>query len=342
MMKLKLVIISLLFTVTGIAQKDSVRKYLDGNLRFTNKRNAVYAAMAIRNNDHWTLFAVYPDTTMLLKLSFKDAALTMKDGPFILYFRKKVISQSGAFKDNLPQGLWQSWYSNGQLKNAGTIIHNQFAGVWKTWNDKGQLISEVSYAHPDSINGQPVLNTAGDNKNSGLLEDFEPAGVLQGLSTTWYQNGNKEALLNYRNDSLAGVCSWFRENGSPSSKETYVNGKVTELECYNEEGKYSGATCSILKLPLLIHPFFSATDYIVYELHKEKNKDIKNEGEAEVNFTVTKKGAIEKLVVSNSPDEALTMHIARIFAAMPAWSPAVVHNRAVDYPVKLMVPYYRD
>ncbi|MEO5594370.1 MAG: hypothetical protein ABIR15_05480 [Chitinophagaceae bacterium] len=340
MIRFLLHVILLLVALPGLAQKDSVRKYLDGNLHFTSKKDVVFAAMAIRNDDHWLLYAVYPDTGVLLKVNYKDAALTIKDGPFTLYHPKKKVAQTGSFKNNLPTGHWQSWYADGQIKNEGTLINNHFSGIWKSWYANGKIKSEQSYIYTDSLSVQHQSYPA--YKVQSVLDDFDPEGKLEGASTMWYENGNKESAVNFHNDSLSGLCSWFRENGNPSSKETYVSGKVTELECYDSTGKYTGATCSILKLPVLIHPIFTTLDYIEYELHKEKFKDIKEEGEATITFTVTKTGAVENLVVADTPDENLSKHIIHIFATMPPWSPAVIHNRTVDYPVKLNIPYYRN
>jgi antitoxin component YwqK of YwqJK toxin-antitoxin module len=341
MIRFFLHVIILLTALAGRAQKDTVRKYLDGNLHFTTKKNFLYAAMAVKSNDHWMLYAVYPDTGILLKVYYKDAALTIKDGPFTLYFPKNIVSQKGSFKNNVPNGKWETWYAGGQLKNGGIISDNHFSGVWKSWYENGKMMSEQTYIYSDSIAGQSAHQSFPSYKVEAVLDDFAPEGKLEGTSTAWYENGNKESVLTYHNDSLAGVCTWFRENGNPSSKETYVSGKVTELECYDSAGKYTGATCSILKLPLLIHPFFTALDYIEYELHKEKHKGVE-EGDAEISFTVTKKGTVKDLVILSSPDADLNKLIVQIFAAMPAWSPAVIHNRKVDCPLKLSVPYYRD
>ena len=84
MIKFLLAVICLLTGPAIFSQKDSVRKYLDADLHFTTKKDMVYPAMAIRSDEHWMLYAVYPDTSLLLKVSFKDAALTIKDGPFVL------------------------------------------------------------------------------------------------------------------------------------------------------------------------------------------------------------------------------------------------------------------
>ncbi len=330
----------LLLTLPSLAQRDSVRKYLDADMQFTTRKNAVYAAMAIKSNDHWLLYAVYPDTTVLLQVYFKDAGLSIKDGSYTLYHPKRIIAQQGTFKDNVPNGKWQSWYPNGQLKNEGLLLNNHFSGNWKSWYDNGQLMSDQSFAYNEA-GGATVHQLSPAKTVEKLMDDFSPERVLEGKSATWYKNGKQESLLNYHNDTLSGPCSWFHENGRLSSKETYLNGKVTELECYDSTGKYTGATCSILKLPLLVHPFFTALDYIEFELHKEKNKGVE-EGDVEVSFMVTKTGKVEHLVFISSPDPNLTKLVKRIFEDMPVWSPAVTHNRATDYPVTLTIPYYRE
>jgi antitoxin component YwqK of YwqJK toxin-antitoxin module len=342
MIRFHCLVILLLFAGTGFAQQDSVRKYLDADLHFTTKKDFVFAAMAVKQADHWLLYAVYPDTSVLLRFLFKDAALTIKDGPFLLFHPKGIVAQKGYFKNNIANGHWQSFYPEGQLKDEGDITNNHFSGVWKAWYRNGLPMSSKTYVYSDSmITGEPVHENS-PAKMQKVLDDFTLEGVLEGPSSSWYENGKKESEVNYHNDSLSGSCSWFRPDGNPSSKEVYTNGKVTDLECYDETGKYTGATCSILKLPVFIHPVYSATDYIVDELHKERHRGITAYGEAEVSFTVTQKGTVEKLAVTKSPDATLSKLILQIFAKMPAWSPAVTHNRKVDYPVKLVIPYYGD
>ncbi len=342
MIKFLLPVILLFFSLTGLAQKDTVRKYLDAELHFASKKNFTYAAMAIRKEDHWILYAVYPDTSVLMSVFFKDAALTIKDGPFTLYHPKKIIAQKGYYVNNIAQGHWESYYPNGQMKNTGTIINNHLSGFWQTWYANGLPQSSSNYIYSDSmISGQPVHENS-PAANRRVLDDDNLEGTREGLSATWYENGNKESVINYHNDTLTGLCSWYRLNGRPSSIEVYTGGKVTELECYDEDGKYSGATCSIAKLPVLIHPVFNALDYIENELHKEKHRGITAYGDAKVKFTVTQKGTVENLQVIDSPDATLSRLITQIFTKMPPWSPAVTHNRKIDYQLTLVIPYYGD
>src|ERR1700730_15920874 len=106
------------------AQKqDTLRKYLDQNFYFTNRANFVYPALAVKSSEHWILYSTYPDTSMLLKIWFKDRNLTIKDGPYTLYHGKGIKAIEGNYHNNERIGLWKSWHKNGQLKDSGMICH---------------------------------------------------------------------------------------------------------------------------------------------------------------------------------------------------------------------------
>lgn len=326
------------FGLTSFAQKDTLRKWLDADLHFTGKKDMVYPALAIRSGDHWMLVAVYPDTSILVKATYKDAALTVKDGPYSLYFPKQIEARSGSYRNNNPDGEWRFYYPGGQLKTRGVVSNNHLTGKWASWYANGQPMAEKQYIYEgsDALThaSPPIYNV------QGVLDEFTPEGTLEGPALGWYENGQPESIVSYHRDSLTGNCSFFRENGQPSSKETYVHGKVTALSCYDEQGKYTGEACPVLKLPVFVHPFLSPEEFVEEELHKDKNRDIKTEGDAAVQFTVTKGGKVEDIKFISTPDPALSSHLIRILAAMP-WSAAVSHNRKIDFPVKLNIPYYR-
>jgi antitoxin component YwqK of YwqJK toxin-antitoxin module len=322
-------------------QKDTIRKYLDNELRFTNRNKSVFPALAIRQEDHWMLVAVYPDTGILLKIYFKDAGLTIKHGPYSLYHPGKIKAREGFFNENVPSGCWQSWYKNGQLKDSGILVANQFAGIWKHWYENGRLQSWQEYADVATDSVIKLNGTPPDLKGS-ILFNAILKGILNGSSKSWYVNGQLESMGQYQRDTLSGLWTWYRENGFLSTRETYSKGKIIALECFNEKGEPSGSTCSILKPPAFIHPFLEAQDYIVNELHRRKNKDIYGEGVAELSFTIDKTGKMVNLLIKNSPDSALNKHIYAVVDKMPGWSPAITHNRTIDFPMQLSIPFFRN
>jgi antitoxin component YwqK of YwqJK toxin-antitoxin module len=331
----------LFLSLLGFAQKDSLRKYLDADFRICSRKEAAYGAMAIRTGDHWVLIAVYPDTSILLKMTFQDADLQTKDGAFVIFHPKGLRAQSGNFTNNKLNGIWQTWYSNSQPKDSGVIANNCFSGIWKHWYSNGMLQRFETFSGGQSSE----TITAHDNSNlytanKSLLEGPTTIAVHEGKSEGWYANGIKESETQFVKDTLNGQCVFYRENGVLSSKEKYAGGKLVDLECYDEKGLLTGSTCSVLKQPVFIHPFFTAQEYILDQLHRNKNEDISQEGNIKLSFIITAKGKLDNLIINSSPDAALSEHIRKIIAAMPPWSPAINHNRAIDFKIELTVPFF--
>ncbi|HYK55688.1 MAG TPA: hypothetical protein VEV15_04355, partial [Flavisolibacter sp.] len=144
-MKSILTVILLLPLVSFSQKKDTVFKYLDADLQLTTKKNAVYFGVAIKETEGWLLYALYPDTTPVIKVWFKDKQLKIKNGPYTLYYPKHVIAQAGHFADNKMNGVWQSWYPHGQKRDSGLIVNNQLVGGWKEWHSNGVLMYECTY-----------------------------------------------------------------------------------------------------------------------------------------------------------------------------------------------------
>src|SRR6476469_1955617 len=97
---MRFLILAICFFLTSFSfaqKKDTVRKYLDENFSLTSRANAYYYAVSIRQDDHYLLYAVYPDSTVLLKAWFKDRDLSVKDGPYEFYFGKRRIAMKGYY-----------------------------------------------------------------------------------------------------------------------------------------------------------------------------------------------------------------------------------------------------
>src|SRR4051794_923703 len=82
-MPLFLIVLMAGFTSRG--QEISIKKYLDKDLHVTSKKHAVYQAVAVADGNHWVLQAMYPDGGLLLRMSFADKQLTIKDGLYTIY-----------------------------------------------------------------------------------------------------------------------------------------------------------------------------------------------------------------------------------------------------------------
>ncbi|MDF2189452.1 TonB family protein [Paraflavitalea sp. CAU 1676] len=358
----------LLGIATGLTaqkkQRDTVRKYLDSRLALTNKANMDYPAMAFRDGDYWKLVAAYEDTTLLLRVWFRDEELTVKNGPFTLYHRKNVKAVEGHYTDNIREGIWKSWHTNGQLKDSGVFYHNHLTGTWFTWNEKGQLTATHEYATDKAQLAVVRANRVAERRPS-LLSGDTSVGILRGVSMTyhpngnlkdsgsyvddlkeglwkeWYANGKQESFGTYKKGLQDGDWEYFRENGHRSTKEQYAGNKVKRLECFDEQGNFSGNTCPLLKPPVALGKFLDFDKYVMDHLFwpEELNRsDI--EGNVEIEYIVNAAGVMEELKVTSSPHKAMSDEVLRFFRTLQ-WSPAMSHNRPISYPMKYVVPFYR-
>lgn len=346
--------------------KDTIRRYLNNRLEFTNKSNAVFPALQIRSGDHWLLFAVYSDTSALLKAFFQDQDLTIKDGPFTLYHPHRVRSVEGWYKNNIKQGVWKYWYTNGHLKDSGAYKNNYAVGEWKSWDDSGRIV-EISH-HADTNTIQLVAEgtvtprlrkialLAGDtivSRLEGVSIRYYPSGLpldsgnyvfnqKRGPWKFWYRNGKLESTGTYMRDKQEGEWEYFREDGTRSTREKYVNNKVASLECFDEQGNPSGNSCSLLKPPVAQGKFLDFNKYALDNMFWPeglKNNDIS--GDVMIEYTITKEGKLKDLKILSSPHPLMTEEVKRFFKTLEHWSPAVSHNRPIEYTMKYKVPFYR-
>ena len=101
---MRIIITTILFSlvcIAGLAQKDTIRKWLDAELNFTNKKNGIYPAIIFKQEDHWQLRADYPAGTTAVAMSFKDPDLTIRDGHYTRYYPALQKAEEGNFINNL-------------------------------------------------------------------------------------------------------------------------------------------------------------------------------------------------------------------------------------------------
>ncbi len=365
-MRLFLLFLLFLPAVLKAQQSDTLQKFLDEDLALVSKKNAVYGAVAIRERDHWMLYAVYPDKTPLLRCYFADKALTAKDGPFRLYHPNGKTAVEGYYQGNVQIGIWRYYYANGQLKDSGMIKYNRMVDSWAGWYEDGSLRYKGEFPTADSVT--PSLGIpqspfrlrgilAGDttvSQRNGKWTSFYQGGEQSesgiyyrgrknGEFRFFYPGGQTESTGHFADDMQEGEWVYFRENGKQSSLETYRNNKVVLLRCFDENGNPAGDYCSILKpaVPIL-ELYVDFKTYMLDHLFWPKELEGKEvNGVVKLQYTVSKAGKLTDLKILKSPHELISKEVERFFRSLEKWSPAVSHNRAIDYTTELEIPFYR-
>jgi hypothetical protein len=120
--------------------------------------------------------------------------------PGIHYFLEKRCAE--LYNLNMIQnGLYQSWYNDGQKQIECTYVNGKRNGLYQVWYSNDQKFVQGHY-----VNGQ----------RNGLYQE-------------WYSNGQKEEECNYVNGQLDGLYQEWRYNGQKREECHYVNGHRSGL-----------------------------------------------------------------------------------------------------------------
>lgn len=320
------------FAVSQKGHKDTTLVYLDENLNFTNAKNGAFAGLSIKVENGWLVYVQYPDTTPLLKAYFKDKNLTVKEGPYTAYYPKKIKAREGFYYNDKMNGNWRYWYPDGQLKDSGRLADDHLVGLWKSWHPNGNLSSESFFKEELT----PVEINAAFIAHSGAPPPV--SGIRTGSYTSWYMNGQKEAVGPFNENKMDGDWHWYHPNGARSTMETYTKGTVTNLQCFDSTGKASPDLCSI-EAPALLKLYGDYRKFLYQNLNwPEEARKKKIEGDVRVRFQVSREGKLQNLTIqSNQP--VLQKAVAEFFGQMQEWYPAVSHNRIVVWEDEITIPF---
>ncbi|HEY8278823.1 MAG TPA: toxin-antitoxin system YwqK family antitoxin, partial [Bdellovibrionota bacterium] len=88
------------------------------------------------------------------------------------------------FTDSIPTGVFLEWYADGKPKVEGRFLDGKRVGEWKEWHENGRL---------------------------SLRIERLPGGRRE---RSWYANGNKKSVAEWKCEALDGRSWNWREDGS--------------------------------------------------------------------------------------------------------------------------------
>lgn len=332
----RLYLLLLLFPFCAGAQKwgkDTSLIYLDENLEISNAKNAAFAGVSIKVDGGWMVYAHYPDTTPLLKAYYKDKALKIKTGPYVAYYPKGIKAKEGFYADNKMNSNWQFWYSTGQLKDSGRVIDDYLVGTWKSWHPNGVVMAEANYKEAVLTNNISLLQQV------ALPQTTPPYAYFKdGRYTSWYRNGKIESSGSFLNNKMEGTWQWYHPNGAPATEETFADGALVNLQCFDTTGRPTDNLCSIEKPALLKHYGDYRTFIFENLTWPDEARKKRIQGDVRVQLTVTKAGKLENLsITAEAP--LLQKAVEQLFEQMKEWYPAISHNREVDWHDEVIIPF---
>lgn len=149
------------------------------------------------------------------KISFPDS-LQIADGKYKQFYEDgTTLKVEGQIKDNLPYGIWRTYYSSGNLQSVANY-------------DEGVVTGEF-YKYFDT---KPRRLMVQANYDDDLLE---------GEYLEYWQNGAIKAKLHYKNGKLHGEAMYYFPTGQLKIRGKYRNGeKKGKWLFYNQKGEVVG------------------------------------------------------------------------------------------------------
>jgi len=162
-------------------------------------------------------FNSFSETIQQHQLVEKDGLVYKKDstqpftGSILDVYDNFLIMGTGTYKDGKREGMWISFWNNGNVENEGVFKDGKEHGLFESYYRNGQLKERKTYK---------------EGREEGLVEQFN-------------ENGHLEYKGNYRDGKQHGLSEWFDKNSQLRYRGNYKKGEQEGLhETFRDDGQY--------------------------------------------------------------------------------------------------------
>ena len=132
-----------------------------------------------------------------------------KMGPWSYYDKYGRVSDQGTYTENLSQGEYKVWHSNGNVEDINTYVDDVVSGYGVSYYPFGQI------------------------KTQGYFND---EGTKDGFWYIYYPDGNVKTQNYYHKGELNGTQKYYAPNGKLSSELVYKYDVALSEIYYDQEG----------------------------------------------------------------------------------------------------------
>ena len=206
--------------------------------------------------------------------------------------------------------LWEvtKYFRNGKIKQIGnfkTKYKKWPIGEFVTFNRKGKISRIIYY-------------------------DF--SGKKNGLSKSWFDNGNISSSEIYQNDKKEGKWKYYHYNGNEACRLYYKNDSILKTIIYNEKGIEIHSKLIDFQKP----SFNGGLDVFRKRLGQlHNNLDYQVVGKIYLSFIIDIDGNITDVETSEKLPKDLERRIRIYLENIKGWDPAIHMNRRYPYNFEL-------
>ena len=145
-------------------------------------------------------------------------------------FQPDRLKEEETWKDDVLEGPWRSFSSEGQLEQEGTYHDGKKQGVWKRFH-RGNRVNESTYEQ-DVQQGPYTAWYFPENSTGVSAQGVKEQGAYAAQRKTgpwveFHDNGQKKSEGSYEADKKQGAWSTWFANGTLASQGAYVNDEKT-------------------------------------------------------------------------------------------------------------------
>ena len=168
----------------------------------------------------------------------------LANGKYTEYYKNGKIKIQGNYKEGRRNGEFKTFLKNS--KSAGSVIYKDGkiikSTLIKSMKDNASF-SPISYVNYDLDTSYSIGKVDFPNKLLKTYYMYNKKGVLNGDSIKYYEEGNIQSIVPYKNNLVEGLVIRYYENGNIKEEVNYKNDKMNgEAKSYDENGKLNGRT----------------------------------------------------------------------------------------------------
>lgn len=152
----------------------------------------------------------------------------------VIYSDGRVVLKEGFYQSNSQEGLWRSYYLDGQLAMEQFYQNDARIGIEKSWYPNGQLESEGKM-HPTEDRAVGFWREWHPNGRLKMEADFGGNGGV--LAKKWYDDGSVEREFYPGAGCFNLPDRWFYRNGKLKSEEILWKNNTVIYRKFYESGK---------------------------------------------------------------------------------------------------------
>ncbi|BDS10430.1 energy transducer TonB [Aureispira anguillae] len=258
-----------------------------------------------RNTDEYIIRLFYPEKKQITSLiTYKSNNKDIKHGAYQTWFDNGNKKEAGAYKNNLRDGGWKFYsHRKGLVTSEGKYKDGELQGKWKNYDSEGNILNEITWV---------------DDVKEGAFVEYDSLG-------------------NVINEGIYKADTIFQQT-QIKEKEEYQDGTIFAIveempylrECAHiEDPKERKKTSDQLLLKYIYNT-------ISYPAFARENAA---EGKAVICFTVMEDGRIRDVYTISGICESIEKECLKIVNNLPPWNPGKQKGKAVRVKYNLPIRF---